>query len=106
MTIKDLIELADVKEKQAFAYTSIFNGKVPNDELQKGIDEYCTSMAISFIESHQHQLDNEMTIKLRRHILSIGADKKHSGHRFYEALYKELNNLQKSAENTESEKGL
>ena len=104
MTIKDLIDLADIKEKQAFAYTSIYNGKVPNDELQKGIDEYCTSMAISFIASHN--LNDEMILKLRRHILSICADKKHSGHRFYEALYKELNNLQKSAETTEPEKGL
>ena len=95
MDIKRLIDLADVKEQQAFAYTSYYNGKVSDDELQKGLDNYCRNMAISFIE--EHKLNDEMCLGIRKHILKIGADKKHSGHRFYEALYQELKNFQMSA---------
>ena len=95
MEIKKLIDLADVREQQAFAYTSYYNGKVSNEELQKGLDEYCQNMAACFLK--EHSLSEEMCREMRKHILRIGADKKHSGHRFYEALYKELNNLQMSA---------
>ena len=95
MDLKNLIDLADVKEKQAFAFTSIYNGKVSNEELQKGIDDYCSQMADSFIAEHGEKLLNdELRINLRRHICNIGADKKHSGHRFYEALYNKLNTLE------------
>lgn len=110
MDFKKLIDLADVKEKQAFAFTSIYNGKVSNEELQKGIDDYCSQMAESFIAEHGEKLLNdELRIKLRRYICSIGADKKHSGHRFYEALYKKIQafEVKNQQENeSENERGL
>jgi len=91
MDFERLIGLADVKEKQAFAYTSIYNGKVSNDDLQKGIDEYCEQMAISFIAEHKELLsDDKIRLQLRRHMFNIGANNKHSGHRFYEALYTKI----------------
>ena len=96
MDIQQLIGLADVKEKQAFAFTSIYNSKVTNDELQQGIDDYCNAMAESFIAQHSFDLQNEkIRLGLRKHILNIGANQKHSGHRFYEALYAQLNTLEK-----------
>ena len=95
MDISQLIGLADVKEAQAFAMTSIYNGKVSNEELQKAVDDYCNQMATSFLAQHSKALsDDSLKFQLRRYILSIGADKKHSGHRFYEALYNKLNTLE------------
>ena len=92
MDIQQLIGLADVKEQQAFAFTSIYNGKVPNEDLQKGIDDYCSQMADSFLEKHTKSLlDENLRRQLRKHILNLGANKKHSGHRFYESLYSKLN---------------
>ncbi|MBQ8424730.1 MAG: hypothetical protein IJX17_01760 [Clostridia bacterium] len=107
MDISQLIGLADVKEQQAFAFTSIYNGKVPVDELQKGIDDYCNEMAKSFITQHKtNLLDEDLRKRLRKHILNIGADKKHSGHRFYEALYSHLNSLENELSKNQGERTL
>ena len=92
MDFEQLIGLADVKEAQAFAYTSVYNGKVSNEELQKGIDDYCENMAQSFMEQHKDLFaDEKVRRQIRKHILNIGANNKHSGHRFYETLYSKLN---------------
>lgn len=99
MQLKDLIELGDVSEMQAFAYLSYLNGKVPEEEMQKNVDAYCDNLASSFVEKHQAVLqDEDLLIKLRRYISSIHSDKPHSGHRFYEALYKKLSEFVPSAE--------
>ena len=107
MDISQLIGLADVKEAQAFAMVSIYNGKVANEELQKAVDDYCNQMAKSFLSQHSKALTHDtLKLQLRRHILSIGADKKHSGHRFYEALYSQLNSLEntKNQNNSQTER--
>ena len=95
MDLKSMIELADVKEMQAYAYLRQLNGNVPNEVLQRKVDAYCENMAISFIEKHSHEL-NEMglLVDLRRYISGIHADKPHSGYRFYEALYKKLSEIE------------
>ena len=90
--LKDLIELAEIKEKQALAFTGYLNGKVEDEELQKMVDNYCYNMAVSFITKYKELLEDEQIYYgLRRHISSIKADKPHSGHRFFESLYKNLN---------------
>ena len=53
MKLKDLIELGDVSEMQAFAFLSYLNGKVPEEEMQKNVDAYCDNLASSFVEKHQ-----------------------------------------------------
>ena len=95
MTLKDLIVLGDVREKQAFAMTVFFAGKVDNERLQNAVDAYCDNLAHSFISKYKGELqDKELLLGLRKHILSIGANKPHSGKRFYEALYKKLNDYE------------
>ena len=97
MDLKTIIDLCDVKEKQAFALTAYLNGKVEISELQKQVDSYCVNLANSFLSQHQaHLQDKTILIGLRRYIVSIGANNKHSGHRFYEALYTQLNSFESS----------
>ena len=92
MDFKRLIELANIKESQAFAFTCFYAEKMDRDELQKAIDCYRNNMAKNFVLEHQEILgEREMNINLRRHISMLGADKKHSGKRFYEALFRQLN---------------
>ena len=96
MTLQELIELGDVREKQAFAMTSFFAGKVYNERLQNAVDAYSDNLARSFISKYKRELqDKELLIGLRKHILIIGANNPHSGKRFYEALYKALNDYEK-----------
>jgi hypothetical protein len=72
----------------------VYRNKVDNEELQQGLDNYCDNMAQSFIQTHAELLtDEKLRVQLRRHIASMGADKKHSGYRFYEALYRNLDSL-------------
>ena len=104
MTLKDLIDLGDVKEKQAFAMTSFFAGKVDNERLQNAVDAYCDNLARSFISKYKDDLqDKDLLLGLRKHILSIGANKPHSGNRFYEALYKKLNDYENIVSNNQTE---
>ncbi len=104
MTLKDLIDLGDVREKQAFAMTSFFAGKVNNERLQNAVDAYCDNLARSFISKYKSELqDKELLFGLRKHILSIGADKPHSGNRFYEELYKKLNYNENLISNNQTE---
>ena len=95
MSVENIIQVLEVKEKQALAFTKIYKDKLPYEELQKAIDEYCKSMVISFLESHKEILsDKEINLSLRRYIINIGSDKPHSGKRVFEVLYKALNQKQ------------
>ena len=54
MDVRDLIELADIKEKQALALLTFYIPKLENDEikeneLQEMIDSYCDNMAETFL---------------------------------------------------------
>ena len=98
MILKNLIELAEVKEGQAFALTGYLNGKIQTDELQKQVDDYCQKMVESFISKYKKLLeDKEIYYGLINHIVSIGANKPHSGHRFFEALSKNLYLIKENA---------
>ena len=105
MTLKTLIDLGDIKEKQAFALTGYLADKIDVDKLdietlQNAVDSYCDNLAHSFISEHKDDLkDKHLLLGLRNHILSIRADKPHSGYRFYEALYKKLNDFEKIISN-------
>jgi len=99
MEFERLIELADIKEAQAFAFTCAYSEKMDRDELQKAIDCYCDNMARRFVLAHQAEIgEREININLRRHISMLGADKKHSGKRFYEALFMRLNHKEEAQE--------
>ena len=99
MDLKQLIEHADVCEAQAFAYTGYLNGRVSDEELQSRVDDYCKSMAETFISKYKTDLsERDKLIGLRRFISSIRADKPHSGYRFYEALYNSLAEIEPEKE--------
>ena len=58
MTLQNLIEILEVKEKEALAYTGILARKLDNDEikieeLQSAVDYLCKNMASNFIEKHK-----------------------------------------------------
>jgi len=107
MTVRDLIELGDVKEKQALAMLTYYIVKLENEEikekeLQEMLDNYCLNMANTFLETHKDELkDKQLNWQFRSHMQVIGADKPHSGHRFYEALYKQMGLYNKDNEETE-----
>ena len=63
-----------------------------NNQLQKNVNIYCQNLAHGFIWTYQKELQEyDIFMSLKKHIVNIGANKPHSGHRFYEALYVELN---------------
>lgn len=104
MTLETLISLANVNEEQAYALTSILNKErlkenMTIEELQSSIDNYCNSLANRFVQNYKEVLfTNEIYIPFLRHISNIGANKKHSGHRFYEALYTKITDYQHKLE--------
>ena len=91
MLDKKFIDILDVKERQALAFTGIYKEKLSYDDLQKAIDQYCMNMACNFLEVYKvyFQKDNNL-LELRRYLCSLQADKPHSGKRVCEALYKIL----------------
>jgi len=103
MGLKNLIDLANIKEKQAFAMIDLYKGKVENKVMQSIVDDYCDNMANTFLEKNELDLqDVEIYQQFRNYIILIGANKPHSGHRFYEALYKKMSELNKD-KNIENE---
>ena len=108
MTLKHLIEIGDVKEKQSLALTGILADKdVDIEKLQLEVDTYCDNLASSFIAKYKSELQyKELLLGLRKHIISIKADKPHSGYRFYEALYKKLKDYEKIIESNQAEQTL
>lgn len=89
MDIKRLISIGNVKEKQALAFTEIYMDKMKEADFQDALNNYCEQMALNFIEKyHDFLFQDEIKDDLRKYIINIGADKEHSGKRFYEALYK------------------
>lgn len=104
MTLKQLINLADVQEKQAFAYCCYLNDKTSDNQLQKNINSYSNNLAKTFVLKHKIILqDPEILLGLRKHIWVLGADKPHSGHRFYEALSKVLDTINSPKPSNEDE---
>ena len=66
------------------------------------VDNYCNNMAETFLEANKDALlDEQINWQFRSHMLVKGADKQHSGHRFYESLYRKMNLLDKKVEETE-----
>ncbi|MBE5746472.1 MAG: hypothetical protein E7359_04235 [Clostridiales bacterium] len=99
-----LLDLIDVKNKEALAYTGILrnkmdSGEISYEELQEAIDIVCDNLAEGFIEKFKKYLEKDDIRKdLKKQLRSIGADKKHSGKRVQEALYKKLDAFEKSLE--------
>ena len=99
MTLNNLIDLADVKEKQARALLAYYNGRIPPEKFQGLVDDYCNNLADSFLETHQTDLeDSNLKGLFKNYMLLINADEPHSGYRFYEALYKKMFALEKTEE--------
>jgi len=96
MELKDLINFLEIREKEAIAFLGYYKDKVDIDDLQLAVDEVCNNMAESFIQKYKEKLnDSNLKLNLRRYLCSVGADKKYSGKRVHEALFKKLNKLEK-----------
>ena len=96
MDLQHLIRKIETKNNQAKAFCRyLIDNKIPNEEMQELIDEYCNNMADNFILNTKKVLCDELMMEnLIKYIKSIGANKKHSGYRFAEALYEKLNNFE------------
>ncbi len=112
MDIRDLIELADIKERQALALLTHYIPKLENNEInekevQENIDNYCDNMAETFLENHKEDLkDKQLNWQFGSYLLVKGADKPHSGYRFYEALYRKMSVVNKDDEEIEEKNNI
>lgn len=94
MIVEKLIDILDIKEKQAMAFCTVYKYKVKNEDLQNMIYDYCNDIVDSFLEKYKKELqDDNVVLKLRQHISNIEANHEHSGKIVYESLYKKLNKL-------------
>ncbi len=69
------------------------NSKISTYWLKK-VDIYYENLANGFVSAHKEEFsDKQIMIGFRKYVLNIGADKKYSGHRFYETIYTKLNDF-------------
>ena len=93
------MNLLEVREQQAIAFCKIYKDKLEYQDLQKSIDNYSNNLAKSLIQKCmpflcEDDFRNDLMIQLR----AIGANKKHSGKRVFEAFYRQLTNLEIKSE--------
>lgn len=91
MDVKIIMDLLEVKERQALAFCHVYKEKLSYDDLQSAIDCYCNNMADSLIQRctpliYEEKFRND----LKRQLHNLGADKQHSGKRAHEAFYKKI----------------
>ena len=86
MNLNEIISLANAKEKEVNKYASMQK----NEGAQKNIDNYCEQIASYFVVKYLPLEDVELLNRLKNYICAIGANERHSGHKFYEALYSQL----------------
>ena len=96
MDVKTVMDLLEVREKQALAFCHVYKEKLSYEDLQSAIDCYCNNMADSLIQRcttliYEEKFRND----LKRQLHNLGADKPHSGKRAYEAFYKKIIELEK-----------
>ena len=96
MRVKDIMDLLEVKERQALAFCDMYKEKLEYDDLQKAIDYYAKNLAKSLIQKctpliYEERFRND----IKRQLYIIGVDKPHSGKRVYEAFYKQVIELEK-----------
>ena len=104
MTLENLINILTLREKYITAYIDIYGSSFEDTKtLQNAIDDYAAGLANGFLKEYGQHLENDPQLKLqlRQYLWSVGADKKHSGKRVCEALYKQLNTPQDSTDDTE-----
>ncbi len=104
MTLENLVNILTLREKYIITYIDLYSGTFNNnEELQNAIDDYATGWAKGFLKEYGQHLENDpqLQLQLRQYLWSVGADKKHSGKRVCEALYKQLNTPQDSTDDTE-----
>lgn len=104
MTTKDLLDILDIRNKEALAYCGILKekfdaGLLSIEDLQTMVDNLCDNMANSFIEKYKNYLEKDsIRLEIRRHLVNMGANREHSGKRVQEALYKKLDTFENQLE--------
>ena len=74
--------------------------------VQEMTSSYALLVAESFLGKHEiFFAQEENRRKIRYQISTLGADKAHSGHRFWEALNKAMKNQEKSSSDENNEIG-
>ena len=96
MQIKHVIDLLEVREKQALAFCNIYKEKLSYEDLQKSIDFYASNLAKGLIQKCTPLIyEEKFRSDLKRHLHNLGVDKPYSDKRVYEAFYNQLIELEK-----------
>ena len=104
MNVYDLIDILEIRIKEALAYCGIIKekfdaGLLNIEDLQTNIDNLCNNMADNFIEKYKTYLEKDsIRLEIRRHLVNMGANRQHSGKRVQEALYKKLDSFENQLE--------
>ena len=94
MNSTQLINKIELKDSYACALMDYYINKGDTEGLQQYTDEVCMEWARDFILQYNKELsDKQIRTEVFKYIASIGANKKHSGKRFSEQLYKQLREL-------------
>ena len=93
---KQIIALAELRESMVKAYFDHYYKQMGEENkkvVQEMTDSYAGLLAEHFIAEHDTFFAEERKReKINYKIRSLGADKKHSGYRFWEALGKAMKN--------------
>ena len=101
-TTQQILSLGGVKEAQVKAFFSYYY-KLLGEDYEKDIQEkttgYAYTLARSFIAKHKEFFDNNKNrIEFYNEMRIMGADKPHSGHRFWEQMYTAVSELEQTNE--------
>lgn len=101
-TTYQILMLGDVKEAQVKAFLSYYYNTLGDEhinEIQERTTNYAQTLADSFMKEHQNYFDSRKNrIEFYESMRGMRADKPHSGHRFWEQLYKSVIALEQTNE--------
>ena len=103
MTVKNIIDLLDVRNCQAKAYCEVYSKYLEYSDLQKAVNGYALNLANSLMKQCEAQIKNESFRKeLKQNLLNIGANKNYNGKRVHKAFYELLINYEQNLSNAEN----
>ena len=107
---KKIIDLANLRELQVNAYFSFYLQKLGEDnikDIQQRTTFYAQTLARSLIKENEEFFKEENNRrKIYYQASLLHADKKHSGHRFWEEFYDEVKAYEKQLAEEEKAKKL
>ncbi|MBQ8443792.1 MAG: hypothetical protein IJX25_00350 [Clostridia bacterium] len=99
---RQIVSLAAAQEQQVRAYFIYYLKKMGKEEaltVWEMTSNYARRLATAFLRQHENFFENEENKqKIANKIARLGADKPHSGYKFWEELSVQLSNLEPACE--------